>query len=38
MTPNTTFGVFSPQTFSGNANNNFIYSPRQVQLGARVQF
>ena len=32
------FGVFSPATFLGNANNNFIYTPRQVQLGARVQF
>ncbi len=32
------FGVFNPATFLGNANNNFIYTPRQVQLGARVQF
>ena len=32
------FGVFNPSTFLGNANNNFIYTPRQVQLGARVQF
>ena len=32
------FGVFNPSTFLGNANNNFIYTPRQVQLGARLQF
>ena len=32
------FGVFNPSTFHGNANNNFIYTPRQVQLGARLQF
>ena len=32
------FGVFDPTRFLGNANNNFIYTPRQVQLGARVQF
>ncbi len=32
------FGVFNPSQFLGNANNNFIYTPRQVQLGARVQF
>ncbi len=38
LTYNTNFGVFNPSTFQGNANNNFIYSPRQVQLGARVQF
>ncbi len=43
-TPNTftnnaaNFGVFNPSQFLGNANNNFIYTPRQVQLGARVQF
>jgi hypothetical protein len=22
----------------GNSNNNFVYSPRQIQLGARIQF
>ena len=38
LTPNTSFGVFDPKTFAGSANSNFIYSPRQVQLGARVQF
>ncbi len=38
LTPNTSFGVFDPTTFAGSANSNFIYSPRQVQLGARVQF
>ena len=38
LTANTTFGVFNPATFTGNANNNFIYTPRQVQLGARVTF
>ncbi len=32
------FGVFNPSSFLGNANSNFIYTPRQVQLGARVQF
>lgn len=32
------FGVFDPTRFLGNANNNFIYTPRQVQLGARIQF
>ena len=32
------FGVFNPSLFLGNGNNNFIYTPRQVQLGARVQF
>ena len=32
------FGVFDPTRFLGNANSNFIYTPRQVQLGARVQF
>ena len=32
------FGVFNPASFLGNANSNFIYTPRQVQLGARVQF
>lgn len=32
------FGVFNPSAFLGNANSNFIYTPRQVQLGARVQF
>lgn len=38
LTYNSPFGVFNPQTFAGNANSNFIYTPRQVQLGARVQF
>ncbi len=38
LTPNAPFGVFNPATLSGNANSNFIYTPRQVQLGARVQF
>jgi outer membrane receptor protein involved in Fe transport len=38
LTPNSTFGTYNPQTFLGSANSNFIYSPRQVQLGARVQF
>lgn len=38
LTANSTFGVFDPKTFTGNANNNFIYTPRQVQLGARVTF
>lgn len=38
LTSNAAFGVFNPSTFTGNANNNFIYTPRQVQLGARVQF
>ena len=32
------FGVLDPTRFLGNANSNFIYTPRQVQLGARVQF
>ena len=32
------FGVYDPTRFLGSANNNFIYTPRQVQLGARVQF
>ncbi len=32
------FGVFDPTKFLGNANSNFIYTPRQVQLGVRVQF
>ncbi len=32
------FGVFNPSLFLGNGNNNFIYTPRQVQLGARIQF
>ena len=35
---NNLFGVYDPTRFLGNANNNFIYTPRQVQLGARVQF
>jgi len=36
-TPNTlTFN--SPFGVRNNANNNFVYSPRQVQLGIRVQF
>jgi outer membrane receptor protein involved in Fe transport len=38
LTPNASFGVYNPKTFQGNANSNFIYSPRQVQLGVRVQF
>ncbi len=38
LTANAPFGVFNPQTFAGNANSNFIYTPRQVQLGARIQF
>ena len=38
LTPNSTFGQFNSQTFAGNANSNFIYTPRQVQLGARIQF
>lgn len=38
LTSNSTFGVFDPKSFTGNANNNFIYTPRQVQLGARVTF
>jgi hypothetical protein len=38
FTFNTPFSGFNPQTFTGSANSNFIYSPRQVQLGARVQF
>ncbi len=38
LTSNATFGVFNPSTFTGNANNNFIYTPRQIQLGARLQF
>jgi hypothetical protein len=38
LTFNTPFGGFNPQTFTGNANSNFIYTPRQVQIGARVQF
>lgn len=38
LTANTTFGTFNPQTFTGNANSNFIYTPRQIQLGARLQF
>ena len=38
LTANSSFGVFSPATFTGNANNNFVYTPRQVQLGARILF
>ena len=38
LTYNSTFGVFNPQTLNGSSNSNFIYTPRQVQLGARVQF
>ena len=38
LVANSTFGVFNPSTFTGSANSNFIYSPRQVQLGVRVQF
>lgn len=38
LTFNTPFATFNPQTFTGSANSNFIYTPRQVQLGARVQF
>jgi hypothetical protein len=38
LTAQSTFGVFSPTTFTGKANDNFIYTPRQVQLGARVTF
>ena len=38
LTANSTFGTFNPATFTGSANSNFIYSPRQVQLGVRVQF
>ena len=38
LTANAPFGSFNPQTFTGSANSNFIYTPRQVQLGARVQF
>lgn len=38
LTFNAPFGVFNPQTFAGSANSNLIYTPRQVQLGARVQF
>ena len=38
LTPNATFGVFNPSTFAGSANSSFVYTPRQVQLGARVQF
>jgi outer membrane receptor protein involved in Fe transport len=38
LTPNSTFATFNPQTFTGSANSNFIYTPRQIQLGARVQF
>ena len=33
-----TFGTFNPQTFTGSGNNNLLYTPRQVQFGARVQF
>jgi hypothetical protein len=32
LTYNTPFGI------RNNANNNLVYSPRQVQLGLRVQF
>lgn len=38
LTFNSPFAGFNPQTFTGSANSNFIYTPRQVQLGARVQF
>ncbi len=38
LTANTSFGSFNPQTFTGSGNSNFIYSPRQVQLGVRFQF
>ena len=38
LTANAPFSSFNPQTFTGSANSNFIYTPRQVQLGARVQF
>jgi outer membrane receptor protein involved in Fe transport len=38
LTYNTSFGVFNPQTFAGNANSTLFYTPRQVQLGVRVQF
>jgi hypothetical protein len=38
LTYNSSFGVFNPPTFSGNANSTLFYTPRQVQLGARVQF
>jgi hypothetical protein len=38
LTYNSSFGVFNPQTFAGNANSTLFYTPRQVQLGARVQF
>jgi hypothetical protein len=32
LTYNTPFGI------RNNANNNLVYSPRQIQLGVRVQF
>lgn len=35
---NTPFAAFDPRQFLGSANSNLIYTPRQVQLGARVQF
>ena len=38
LTLNAPFGTYNPSTFTGNANSNFIYTPRQVQVGARVQF
>ena len=38
LTYNSSFGVFNPQTFAGNANSTLFYTPRQVQLGVRVQF
>jgi hypothetical protein len=38
FTYNTSFGAFDPTKFLGSANSNLIYTPRQVQLGARVQF
>ncbi len=38
LVSNTAFAAFDTTKFLGNANSNFIYTPRQVQLGARVQF
>ena len=40
LTFNNAFGTFSaaPATLSGSSNGNFIYTPRQVQLGARILF
>jgi len=33
LTFNPTFG-----TITGTNNSNFLYTPRQIQLGARIQF